>query len=206
VATVTQIRGSAVDTETGSPYPLGPTVRADGTNFAVASEIADAIEVCLFDDEGVEQRVELPKRTADVFHGLIPDVGPGQRYGLRVHGPWSPSDGLRCNPNKLLLDPYARAIAGQIEWGQSVFSHSFDDPDQADGTDSATAMARAVVVDGHFDWGRDLAPRTPLDETVIYETHLRGFTKRRAGLPRGSAARTPDSHTTRASSTSRSSA
>jgi isoamylase len=183
VATVSQARGRAVDSEAGSSYPLGPTVQDEGTNFAVASEIADSIEVCLFDDEGREQRVELSRRTADVFHGLIPGVGPGQRYGLRVHGPWSPSVGLRCNENKLLLDPYARAITGQIEWGQPVFSHSFDDPDRADESDSAKAMARCVVVGDRFDWGRDRAPGTPLDETIIYETHLKGFTKRRVEVP-----------------------
>jgi isoamylase len=156
---------------------------AGGTNFAVASEIADAVEICLFDADGTESRVELSKRTADVFHSFLPGVMAGQLYGVRVSGPWSPSEGLRCNPSKLLLDPYARAITGHVEWGQSVFSHDFGDPERADGADSATATPRSVLTDGDFDWEADRAPRTSLEETVVYETHVKGFSMRRQELP-----------------------
>jgi glycogen operon protein len=172
-----------VEIEPGLPYPIGPTPSEGGTNFAVASEIADAVEICLFDDDGLERRLELPKRTADVFHGFVPGVGAGQRYGVRVHGPWAPSDGLRCNPNKLLLDPYARAISGSIAWGQPVFSHHFDDQDRPDESDSADAMPRGVIVDSAFEWGSDRSPRIPIEESVIYETHVKGFTQRRAEIP-----------------------
>jgi isoamylase len=172
-----------VRAEPGLPYPLGPKASERGTNFAVATEIADAVEICLFDEIGTERRIELVKRTADVFHAFLPGVGAGQLYGVRVHGPWAPDQGLRCNPNKLLLDPHARAISGHIEWGQSVFSHAFEDPDQADESDSASAMPRSVLVDTNFDWGSDAAPRTALEESIIYETHVKGFSMRRKDVP-----------------------
>ena len=168
----------------GLPFPLGATPIAGGTNFAVASEVADSIEICLFDDDGTETQVQLPERTAHVFHGLIPDIGPGQRYGLRVYGPWDPAAGLRCNPNKLLLDPHATAIDGDIQWDESVFGHHFDDPDSRNDDDSAAAMPKCVVTDRNFDWGDDAPPRIPLDETVIYETHVKGFTKRHPEIPK----------------------
>ena len=107
-----------VQPDRGRNYPLGVTVSEGGVNVAVASEIADAVEVCLFAPDGSEERVELAERTAHVFHGFLPGVGPGQRYGLRVHGPWNPGEGLRCNPAKLLLDPQARAVEGHVAWGQ----------------------------------------------------------------------------------------
>src|ERR1700722_11844562 len=121
----------------GLPFPLGATPTTEGLNVAVSSEIADAIEVCLFDESGAEQAVELPGRTAHVWHGLLPDVGPGQRYGFRVHGPWNPSAGLRCNPAKLLIDPHATAIDGEVRWGQEVFSHDTRDPQHPNELDSA---------------------------------------------------------------------
>ena len=167
----------------GRPYPLGADAKAGGTNFAVSSEIAEAIEVCLFDDDGSETRVELPLHSAHIWHGFIPGVGPGQRYGLRVHGPWAPKDGLRCNASKLLLDPYARAIDGTIKLSEGVFGHHFDDPGGYNGTDSAPNMPRCVITAGDFDWGEDEAPRTPLDETVIYETHVKGLTQRHPEVP-----------------------
>ena len=168
----------------GLPFPLGATPVAGGTNFAVASEVADSIEICLFGDDGTETQVQLPERTAHVFHGLLPDVGPGQRYGLRVYGPWDPAAGLRCNPNKLLLDPHATAIDGDITWDESVFGHHFDDPDSRNDDDSAAAMPKCVVTDRNFDWGDDAPPRIPLAETVIYETHVKGFTKRHPDVPK----------------------
>jgi glycogen operon protein len=168
----------------GLPFPLGATPVDGGTNFAVASEVADSIEICLFDDGGTETQVQLPERTAHVFHGLLPDVGPGQKYGLRVYGPWDPAAGLRCNPNKLLLDPHATAIDGEVQWDESVFGHHFDDPNSRNDDDSAASMPKCVVTDRNFDWGDDAPPRIPLDETVIYETHVKGFTKRHPEIPK----------------------
>ncbi len=169
--------------ETGLPYPLGTSSSAAGTNIAVASEIAEAVEVCLFDDDGAETPVELPARTAHVWHGFLPGVGPGQRYGLRVHGPWDPGQGLRCNGAKLLLDPHATAIDGELQWGEDVFGHLFDDPDRRNDRDSAASMPRCVVTDRGFDWGDDRRPNIPLDETVIYETHVKGLTQRHPDVP-----------------------
>jgi isoamylase len=184
----TATSATPANAQPGRPYPLGATPRSaelgGGTNFAVSSEIADSVEVCLFAPDGTETRVALPERTAHVFHGLLPDVGPGQRYGLRVHGPWDPAAGLRCNPVKLLLDPYATAIDGEISWGEDVFGHHFDDPDVRNDTDSAHAMPRCVVTSRDFDWGDDAAPRTPLAETIVYETHVKGLTKRHPDVPK----------------------
>ncbi len=124
-----------------------------------------------------------PLHSAHIWHGFIPGVGPGQQYGLRVHGPWAPKDGLRCNASKLLLDPYAKAIDGTINLSEAVFGHHFDDPGGYNGTGSTPGMPRGVITAGDFDWGEDEAPRTPLDETVIYETHVKGLTQRHPGVP-----------------------
>ena len=167
----------------GLPFPLGATASADGTNFAVSSEIADCVEVCLFDEAGAETRVELPERSAHVFHGMLPGVGPGQRYGLRVHGPWAPAEGLRCNPAKLLLDPHATAIDGEVSWGEAVFGHTFDDPDARNDEDSAASMPRCVVTDRTFDWGDERHPQVPLEEAVVYETHVKGLTQLHPDVP-----------------------
>ncbi len=167
----------------GHSFPLGATPTRDGLNVAVSSEIAEAIEVCLFDPEGAEVRVELPERTAHVWHGLLPDVGPGQRYGLRVHGPWNPAQGLRCNPAKLLIDPYATAIDGEVRWGAEVFGQEPDDPEAVSDLDSAAAMPKCVVTERSFDWDGDSRLDVPLDETVIYETHVKGFTQRHPDVP-----------------------
>jgi glycogen operon protein len=156
---------------------------AEGTNFAVSSDVADAVEVCLFDDGGGEQRLELPERTAHVFHGLAPAVGVGQRYGLRVHGPWAPAEGLRCNPAKLLIDPYAKAVEGSVKWDEKVFGHHFDQPEQVNDADSAPNMPKCVVIGGGFDWGDDARPGTALDETIIYETHVKGLTFKHPDVP-----------------------
>jgi glycogen operon protein len=172
-----------MNVQPGRPFPLGATPTAEGTNFAVSSEIADAIEVCLFDQDGQEQRIELPARMAHVFHGLVSGTGPGQHYGLRVKGPWAPAAGLRCNEAKLLLDPHATAVDGQVSWGEAVFGHRFEKPDEANPSDSAAFMPKCVVTDRHFDWGTDAPPGTPLDETVIYETHVKGLTRRHPDVP-----------------------
>lgn len=167
----------------GQPFPLGATPHADGVNIAVSSEIADAVEVCLFDSEGGEQRVELPGHTAHIWHGFLPDVQVGQRYGLRVQGPWNPGEGLRCNPAKLLLDPHATAVDGEVAWGEEVFGHHFDDPDACNDADSAAAMPKCVVTDRDFDWSGDRRLEVPLTDTVIYETHVKGLTKRHPEVP-----------------------
>jgi isoamylase len=183
---VLPVRGHSLRTmliQPGRPYPLGVHLEEGGANVAVSSEVAEAVELCLFDGDGVERRVELPSRTAHVWHGFVSDIGPGQRYGLRVHGPWAPQEGRRCNPNKLLLDPHARAIDGQPTWGESVFGHRFDAPDERNDLDSAPDMPRCIVTSGDFDWADDRAPRVPLDETVVYETHVKGLTYRHPDVP-----------------------
>ncbi len=167
----------------GHPFPLGATPEEGGTNFALYSEVADAVEVCLFDESGNERRVELTESFANIFHGLIEEVGPGQHYGFRVHGPWDPASGLRGNPAKLLLDPHARAIDGPVVWDEAVFTYRFDDPEARNDDDSAPAMPRCVVVDGTFDWGDDRPPLTALEDTIVYETHVKGFTARHPEIP-----------------------
>ena len=172
----------------GSPYPLGATYDGSGTNFALFSEVADRIELCLFDDAadggvGTETRVDLPERDAFVWHGYLPDIGPGQRYGYRVHGPYDPDNGHRCNPNKLLLDPYAKAVDGDIDWDQSCFSYPWGDEDSFDDQDSAPHISKSVVISPFFDWDNDRPPRTPYHATVIYEAHVKGLTQTHPGIP-----------------------
>jgi glycogen operon protein len=172
----------------GSWYPLGATYDGTGCNFSVFSEVADRVELCLFDGAGVETRIDLPETRMFCWHGYVPGIEPGQRYGFRVHGPWDTSRGQRCNPDKLLLDPYARAIEGHVDWGPAVFPFRID----ADGTrhvddrsdlDSAPHVPRSIVVDQRFDWGGDRHPRRPLHQTEIYELHVKGFTARMPGVP-----------------------
>jgi isoamylase len=167
----------------GEPHPLGATFDGIGTRFAVVSSIAEAVELCLFDDDGTEARVELPERMGDVWHGEFPDVGPGQRYGYRVHGPWEPERGVRCNPAKLLLDPYARAVDGDIRWDEAVFGHTWDDPDARNDADSAPFVQRGVVINPYFDWDGDRQLRVPWADTVIYEVHVKGATMRHPDVP-----------------------
>lgn len=168
----------------GRPYPLGATYNGTGTNFSLFSEVADKVELCLFDDEGKETRVVLPETTAFCRHGYLPHIEPGQRYGFRVHGPWDPKKGLRCNPAKLLLDPYAKAIEGEVDWNEAVFSYPFDDPEgPINEADSAAFMPRCVVVNPFFDWERDEPLRTHWQETVVYETHVKGLTIRNSDIP-----------------------
>ena len=167
----------------GSPYPLGATYDGGGTNFALFSEVAKRVELCLFDDDGSETRVDLPEREALVWHGYLPRVVPGQRYGYRVHGPYEPHAGLRCNPNKLLLDPYAKAIDGRTEWNEALFAYRFGDPMSTNDTDSAPYAMRSVVINPFFDWANDRPLRIPYHETVIYEAHVKGMTTRHSGIP-----------------------
>ncbi|WP_367045862.1 glycogen debranching protein GlgX [Streptomyces sp. Je 1-332] len=167
----------------GQAYPLGATYDGAGTNFAVFSEAADRIELCLLHDDGSETAVELRESDAFVRHAYLPGVMPGQRYGFRVHGPYDPAQGHRCNSAKLLLDPYARAVSGRIDWGEEVYSYRFGAPDQRNDMDSAPHMMTSVVVNPYFDWGDDRPPRTPYNETVLYEAHVKGLTMRHPDLP-----------------------
>ncbi|MCV2488034.1 glycogen debranching protein GlgX [Geodermatophilus sp. YIM 151500] len=166
----------------GTAYPLGATYDGTGTNFALFSEVADKVELCLFDDAGRETRHTLPEMDAFVWHGFLPGIQPGQRYGFRVHGPYDPAQGLRCNPNKLLLDPYAKAVDGGVTWHPSVFGYHFKSGKRND-QDSAKYMPKSVVVNPYFDWGVDRPPRTPYHKTVIYEAHVKGLTMTHPRVP-----------------------
>ncbi|MET8214433.1 glycogen debranching protein GlgX [Streptomyces hirsutus] len=167
----------------GEAYPLGATYDGAGTNFAVFTEAADRVELCLLHDDGSETAVELRESDAFVRHVYLPGIMPGQRYGFRVHGPYAPERGLRCNSAKLLLDPYARAISGSVRWGEEVYSYHFDAPDRRNDLDSAPHTMTSVVVNPYFDWGDDRLPRTEYHHTVIYEAHVKGLTMRHPGLP-----------------------
>ena len=167
----------------GHPYPLGATFDGSGTNFALFSEVADRVELCLFDAEGAETRVELTEVNAYVWHCYLPTVQPGQRYGYRVHGPWDPANGLRCNPNKLLMDPYAKATSGDIEWDQSLFGYTFGDEDSRNDDDSAAYMQKSVVITPFFDWEGDRRPTIPYNESFIYEAHVKGLTQLHPDVP-----------------------
>ena len=174
-----------MDVWPGSPNPLGAQWDGSGCNFAVFSENATGVELCLFDGDA-ETRLPLVERTAHVWHGYVPGVAPGQRYGFRVHGHADPGSGLRFNPAKLLIDPYASAIDGDVEWGPEVFGYRWQDPDEdlsMSDLDSALHVPKAVVVDGSFYWADDKPLRIPWHETVIYETHVKGFTYTHPGIP-----------------------
>jgi isoamylase len=167
----------------GDPYPLGSHYDGAGTNFALFTEAGTRVELCLFDDEGGETRLDLPERSGFVWHGYLPSVGPGQRYGYRVHGPYDPASGQRCNPAKLLLDPYAKAIEGDVGWDESLFSYRFGDHAAHNDDDSAPHMPKSVVINPYFDWMADRHPRTPYHETIIYEAHVKGLTKLNPNIP-----------------------
>jgi isoamylase len=167
----------------GSAYPLGATYDGMGTNFSLFSEVANAVELCLFDADGRETRIRLPEVDGFVWHGYLPGVGPGQRYGFRVHGPYDPGQGLRSNAYKLLLDPYAKAIDGKVDWHPSLFSYDFDRPTERNDEDSAPHLPKAVVVNPYFDWGTDRPPNRPYNETVIYEAHVKGLTFLNKDIP-----------------------
>jgi len=171
----------------GKPYPLGAIARKTGTNFAIYSEGATRVDVCLFDAEGRQTDcITLRERTALVWHGFIRDIKPGQLYGFRVDGPWDPKNGQRFNFNKLLVDPYAKAISGQVDWKAPIFPYDLGsgDPFKLDAQDSASGVPKSVVVDGRFDWGEDCPPDTPLVDSVIYEVHVKGFSVRNPDVPK----------------------
>ncbi|MEO6998758.1 MAG: glycogen debranching protein GlgX, partial [Terracoccus sp.] len=172
----------------GNTYPLGATYDGTGVNFAVFSGVAERVELCLVDDDGVETRLDLPETDAFVWHGYVPYVQPGQRYGFRVHGPYDPENGHRCNPTKLLLDPYAKAIEGQPDHDQSLFSYTFGDENAATATppnddDSLGHTMLSVVTNPFFDWGDDRPPRHQYHDTIIYETHVKGMTELHPDIP-----------------------
>ncbi|WP_131740089.1 glycogen debranching protein GlgX [Actinomadura roseirufa] len=171
----------------GDAYPLGARFDGAGTNFAVFSEAAERVELCLFDGpagDDEETRLTLPEVDAFVWHAYLPGVMPGRRYGYRVHGPYEPRLGQRCNPAKLLLDPYAMAMEGTVDWDESCFGYRFGDPWSLNDRDSAGHTMRSVVVSPYFDWGDDRPPRIPYHETVIYEAHVKGLTARHPEVPR----------------------
>ena len=169
----------------GHAYPLGATYDGTGTNFALFSEIADAVELCLIDDDGSETRVALIEVDGFVWHGYLPLVQPGQRYGYRVHGPYDPANGHRCDPSKLLLDPYGKSFDGNFDGDPSLFSYSFDDPDERNTDDSLGHTMTTVVINPFFDWGYDRSPNIPYHQTVIYEAHVKGMTMTHPGIPEG---------------------
>ena len=175
----------------GRPSPLGATPRDGGTNFAVASSVAEAAEVCLFDDAGTETRFRLPDYDGGAWHGFLPGVVPGQAYGFRVHGPYDAARGLRCNPAKLLLDPYARAVRGDVSFGPEVFDYSWDDHDAPSSLDSAGHVPLSLVTDAAFDWGSDAPPRRDYADTILYEVHVKGFTMRHPASAENCAGPTP---------------
>jgi isoamylase len=167
----------------GAPYPLGATFDGSGTNFAIFSEVAERIELCLFDETGEETRIDLVEVDSFVWHAYLPSVQPGQHYGFRVHGPYDPEHGHRCNPSKLLLDPYAKAIDGAVDGDQSLFSYTFGSPDVRNDDDSAGHTMMSVVVNPFFDWGHDRPPNHEYHESVIYEAHVRGMTQQHPDVP-----------------------
>ncbi|MGH3366148.1 MAG: glycogen debranching protein GlgX [Nocardioidaceae bacterium] len=169
----------------GTGYPLGATYDGAGTNFTLFSEVAERVELCLFDGDGAETRTELTERDAMVWHAYLPRVGPGQRYGYRVHGPYDPSRGLRCDPSKLLLDPYAQAIEGEVDWSPALYSYAFDRRGERNTEDSAPHAMKSVVTNPYFDWQDDRLPRRPYHETVIYEAHVKGLTQTNPDVPEG---------------------
>jgi isoamylase len=172
--------------QAGEPSPFGASFKGDGTNFALFSENATRVELCLFDNDGREERIEVKEHTHRVWHAYIPGVKPGQQYGYRVHGPYEPAQGHRFNPNKLLMDPYAKAFVGPFEWNDAMFGYALND--QQDDSrpseqDSAPFMPKCTVIDPSFDWKGDTPPKVPTHKTIIYEAHVKGLTHRFPQVP-----------------------
>ena len=170
----------------GSSYPLGSTFDGAGTNFALFSGVAEKVELCLIDDDGAETRIPLEEVDNHVWHAYLPGVSPGQRYGYRVHGPWDPANGKRCDPNKLLVDPYARAFDGEFDQHSSLFSYDVHADEPGTGRNEEDSLGHtmlSVVINPFFDWGDDRSPRIPDNDTVIYETHVKGMTQLHPDVP-----------------------
>jgi isoamylase len=181
---MTPAAGQAAGSLAGRRFPLGATVRDGGTDFAVASSVADGIMLCLFDENGAERQIPLPDHEAGVWHAFVPGIGAGQAYGYRAAGPYDPARGLRCNPAKLLLDPYARAFSGTVTFGPEMFGYSARDPDAPSTADSAASVPRSLVLaDEAFGWPDDARPRHRPSDTIIYELHVKGFTMRHPEIP-----------------------
>ena len=167
-------------------YPLGASYDGAGVNFALYSQVAQKVELCLFDEHDAETRIEMTEQNSYVWHNYIPGLQPGQRYGYRVYGPYDPMHGLRCNPNKLLLDPYAKAIEGNIDGDESLFSYWFKSPDDTSAMndlDSAAHTMKSAVINPYFDWGNDQHPYISYHDSVIYEAHVRGMTNLNMDVP-----------------------
>lgn len=167
----------------GNSYPLGSTYDGSGTNFALFSEVADRVELCLIDSDGAETRIDMREVDAHIWHCYLPGIIPGQRYGYRVHGPWNPNQGLRCDPSKILLDPYAKAFDGTFDGDPSLFSYNIDNPDERNTDDSLGHTMLSVVINPYFDWGSDRLPRHPMNKTVVYEAHVKGMTMTHPDVP-----------------------
>lgn len=172
----------------GTAYPLGATYDGAGTNFSVFSEVAEKVELCLIAEDGTEERIGLDEVDGFVWHCYLPTITPGQRYGFRVHGPWNPAAGQRCDPSKLLLDPYGKSFHGDFDFGQALYSYDMSAADLATGgtpprIDSLGHTMTSVVINPFFNWGTDRAPNTPYHETVIYEAHVKGMTATHPGIP-----------------------
>ncbi|MBL0951253.1 MAG: glycogen debranching enzyme GlgX, partial [Pseudomonas sp.] len=171
----------------GTPFPLGASWDGLGVNFALFSAHATRVELCLFDETGEteRERIDLPEYTDEVWHGYLPEARPGTVYGFRVHGPYEPTAGHRFNPAKLLLDPYAKSIVGQLTWNPALFGYVLESEDDLtfDERDSAPFMVKARVIDPAFTWGRHRKPHTSWEKTVLYETHVRGYTMRHPAVP-----------------------
>jgi glycogen operon protein len=172
----------------GQPVPLGATWDGIGVNFALFSANATKVELCIFDIDGTTEveRITLPEYTNEVWHGYLPDARPGTVYGYRVHGPYDPANGHRFNPNKLLIDPYARQLVGEVEWNEALFGYKVGAPNgdlSFDERDSARYVPKCRVIDPAFTWGEERKPKTPWQRTIIYETHVRGYTMRHPGVP-----------------------
>ena len=167
----------------GEPYPLGSTYDGAGTNFALFSDVAEKVELCLISAGGEETRIELEEVDAHIWHCYIPSIMPGQRYAYRVHGPFDPANGKRCDPNKLLVDPYAKAFDGEFDGHPSLFNYDIHDHSKRNTEDSLGHTMTSVVINPFFDWGADRAPRTPYNETVIYEAHVKGMTMTHPDIP-----------------------
>ncbi|HJE56609.1 glycogen debranching protein GlgX [Bifidobacterium pseudolongum] len=175
-----------MQTRPGSMYPLGASYDGAGVNFALFSRMAEKVELCLFDEQDNETRVELTEQNSYVWHIYLPGIQPGQRYGYRVYGPYNPANGQWCNPNKLLLDPYAKAIEGNIDGDESLYSYWFNDsdnPNNMNDLDSAAHTMKSAVINPFFDWGNDQHPFIPYSDSVIYEAHVRGMTNLNKNVP-----------------------
>jgi isoamylase len=181
---MTAVSGQTATAQPGSPFPLGATPGEGGINFAVASAVADGMALCLIDEAGAETQIPLRDYDAGVWHAFVPGIGEGQAYGYRAAGPYDPARGVRCNPAKLLLDPYARAFSGSVTFGPEVFGYAADDPDTPSAADSAASVPRSLVVaEDAFRWRESTHPRHRFSDTIIYELHVKGFTMRHPGIP-----------------------